>query len=898
MKDHLLRYAIDNIWCNPRQDKQYSYKLSRLTPIEGARVSYVVEKERYQLPTVGTADIWHLYQIGQVVPNLIGMPTTRNKWIPLTVLLEEYLLDCEVYVTSGVLFSRNETFVMITETKNLLVAIRDNKRFPDLMNDTVGSNVYLHLYSNAFFRSTRAVGRRFMHVLTKVATTLEDVRQFQIQSMDLAANKGVPGKAFVNGRLVNEISVSSADVGDYLEFIIDGAYKKTLFFDIADLPTFASSLDNVGKYILHYPGITNTIDYLDDLDIYLVKKRSNNPNLYSGVCYHRSNGIWVRMLTHKDYSVPVGTIEALAAEHPEDTRYLGPEGKWPSDLWNDIESLTLKVIVRHGGYERPLIKDVSRTEELYKLSSDNIVRAMTGADSVANCWLAANLEKSKYVGFMGLTDIKVIPKGYGFDDKVYPDKEYITDYAAKALGYHAAAKLLSNGPLKVITDPDGNYVDLSYNHWEDTTMFEYNEAGELLGHYHHVFGERYRSFNADCYIVEPVIGKGSMQISGFYGKRSVVIPKGHTFRLYVSPIVHLSEGRKWEDITESPDLARFGFFDRTDFNKQKWVWTHDEMQYEVYLRTDELFYLKEMQLNKSSGMLRFAIDAFEDIGGELVNRLLEIPFGQLDVFLNGKPIIEDIDFVSGDLRTVINNLEHLIDGVNTVIIRGTGFCDADIKRYKPSEIGFIEYGVVSSNGRYGLHHNRVQRISADGKLLHSDDVIFDEALSEYRMENVRNGSPYQIQSPQTTFREIFADDFVARKADDLIDEEVSNYLTYYLPKRERLLVDSIDRKYKVFSAASNLILHLILDKKLVPPIENGRFDELKAQELIKPYEWIKRLDIVNTNYNKNHMFVYPHWFDEAIGLTWFEYKLYTYLLKMFLKEPIDISTFVYILRTQ
>lgn len=899
MKDYLLRHVVDNVWCNPRMDRQYSYLLRRLTPVEGVRSTYVIGRERYPLPTVVKGDIWHVFQIGQVLPVLINFPNTLNTWIPLAQLTQERLLDCEVYDASGIIFPRSETFVLVTESKNLLVAVRNNDRYPKLDNPSYGLELYIHLYSNAFFNSDRATGFKWINVYSKVASSIEDVRQFQIKIMDLEAATGIPGKWYVNGRLVNQISAAVADMDDYLEFVHDGSVKDIKYFDIRDLDTFVSSLDNTPKYILHYPGKTDMIDYLDDLDIYLVRRAAVDPSRYTGVLYNRNKGDWVRQLTHKDYSLRVDSIDALFAVHPEDTRYIADGGRWPSDKWNAVDELTLKVYIRHGGHERGLVNDVSRTKYLYQLPEDTIRKVLVGKDSVAECWLAENLERSRYVGFMGLPDYKVYPKGFGLDDKAYPDKEFITTYAADALGYHSAAKLLSDSPLKVQLDVDSvKYVDLTYNHWENSTMFEYSEEGLLLGHYFHLSGSVYYPTNDDCYLVEPIIGKGSMRTSGYYDKRIVDIPKGHTFRVYISTRLELAAGRVWTDITDTADVGAYGYLDVSDHNNHKWVWLHDPVEYDSYIRTDESFYLKEMSLTRRSGVLRFAIDAFEYIRNEWVNRLLEIPFGQLDIFLNGYSLTEDVDFISGDLRTVISNLSYLEEDVNKVVIRGTGFCSPDMKRYKPTDTGFIEYGVLSSNGRHELRSGKVQRIVADGRVLHPDDVVYDEDDTLTVMTQVRNGAPYQIQTPQTTFREVYPDDYNARIRDDIIDKQVSDYLTYYLPIPEREFVDSIEFKCKVVSAGSNLILHLIMTGRLKPIVVNDKLDELAVINSVKEYDWIKRLDIANTDYNSNHIYVYPHWFDEPVGLDWFEYKMYNYIMKQFLNKPLDTSKFIYLTRTQ
>jgi hypothetical protein len=901
MNDYLLRHAIDNVWCNLGQDRQFQYELRQLTPKYGTRKNYVVEYEKYDLPYETEKDWFHVFQIGQIVPSALALPKTYNTWMSLEYLAKEHKMLGEVYVGNGIQFPRAQTWVLITPTQNLLVAVKILPKFPS-MDET---KPYLHFYQNAFFhskRSTTSTQSHFVEARTLLPKTTEELRQFQIRIMDyLALRPGSVPLYWVNGRFVHEISLVTAGVGDWCEFILDTSIYRVQEYTMKTLPTFNSTLDTETKYILHLPKSvqTSTIEFYDDLSVFLCK---SNPALgrFSGISYHHNEGNWLRQLTHRDWSLPVSRCEQFIALHPEDPRHATDPIRWPTDLWTVNDPMVIRVYHRRSGYERPLIAESSRIQELYRLKDDDIIRAMTGADSVP-VWQAANLEKAPYVQFMSANPKIIFPIAFQVPDKFTTPKDDAINFAGDVYGYHESAHLLANNPSKVYNDQGSLVADLAYNYWTDATVFEYDSTGVLIDYYYHTAGRRYSVHNANCTMVEAVTGHGSNNLDGKYGLDPVDISGGYGYRVYVTPVWAGEPTGEWIDITDLPNRADWGFEDTTG-DTPVWRWLAQANQWKGLVRRDHRFYMETYQFNKTTGWIQFSFRHEKTEGGETVSTLMEIPFGQLDVFLNNRPLIENLDYVIipgntfAETKVVLCNLEYL-DDLNTVLIRGTGFCSPDLQLWAPTEFGFVEYGVLSGNAVYDIHTHKMQRIIIDGHYRDFKDVKFEEDFADLVIQDERNGAPYQIQTPQPSFRDVYQPDMAARVKDDAIDKQVSDYMTEYFPQRPRPNPDQIPVHYHVFSVYANKILHEIVKGTLKPPLVNGFYSEMDIARVTAQYDWLKPFDMCNREYNTNHVKVYPHWLPDPVGVTIQEYDFFVRILKMNLRVVPDLAPFIYITRT-
>ncbi len=884
MDNYLLRYAIDNVWQNPAVDRQFSYELQQVTPRYGVRSNYVVEYTRYFLPTNNTRDYYHIYQIGQVIPANLGYPGKRDTWISLANLAQQELTLIDVYQTNGIRYNMSETYVMVTSKSNLLVAVKLNDRFPALDDN----KLYIHFYHNGYFNSPRSVdaGKHWIECRSGSVANSAAIRQLQIQLSDLVTAKGATAMYFINGKPVNEISIVTCQPGDYYDFVMDPSIKRVVELKVEDLPVFNSTLDTQRKYIIHYSGMgDDVIDFYDDLTVHLIKY-GTAPGNYAGITYHHNQGIWLRQLTHRDYSMPVSRVQELIAENPG---------------WDGIGDTYVKVYIRHGAYDRPLIADANRIWELYKLKDVDILQCMTGTGAMNPLWRAENLERTAYVEFMSAPPKFIYPITYNEPTLTNQAKIDAQNFAGEVFGYHECAKLLNDNPAKVYTDPATGIrmVDLAFNFWRNVTLFEYDATGYLLGYHYQEGGDTYNVVDASCEYVEAITGKGSDNLHGVYGLDPIALNPRYNFRVYISPVVGGIITRNWVDITDLSNRNEYGFLDTTDLDAPVWHWVpNTDKPFTGYLRTDEYFYLKELTFTDNPGIIRFTIADTEDHPTGPVTKTMEIPFGELDLFMNRKSLISGLDFYDNGTMIVINNLEaRQTDGIQTILTRGTGFCSPELKRYPPGELGFVEYNVLSNDSVYQIHSHKVQRIVVDGRYMDYHDVIFEEDSGGRVMDNVRNGAPYSIQTPQVVLKSVFENDYKALVEDDIRDKQTSEAMTYYFPKRERELVDVIPRPYLVYSSFSNKVLYDLVKGTLKPPFINGQYSDQDIVNYMRGYEWLQPFDILNRDYNTNHVRVYPHWNTLPIGLTDDQYTFYIRVLKLYLRQPMELSPFIYITRT-
>ena len=851
MSDFLVNHARDNVWCAPRQDVQSIVKPARVTPINGVWNTVRLHGRTHKLPVEGVR--FHVYQIGQLHPLLMGLFPIQSAWVSMAAVCNKQRMIVDLYVDSGIQLSRFSAWYLVTPDKSLIVAVMEQKEIPA---NLIHEDLFLRVYTNAWFNLRRNdPSKQFIKVEGRRPLTTQEVLDIQHHYEETLLLPGYT-YAFVNGFQVSGIDLFTVKVGDYVEYVYDGSIKHVIDFKVSDLRFFTSTLDLKQKYLLHYKGLgDDTIDYHDDIDFFVMKPQVGGR--YQGVYCHRNEADTVRMVTHKDYSLSVPHFLALVDQHPD---------------WEDEQQLVIRMHVRHGGWERSLVFENNRIKELYKLPDADVLDAMHGIHSDVANWKAPVLEAAPYVDIMR-SEWKDVTK-----TKV-----------EGAYGYNAISKLLADTPSFVHLNSNQKVIDVPYGLQSRSTGYEYDVNGLLISWHPHLAGKVYAAREDKANQVEMICGDGSDILDEIYGERLSTLDPRYSYRFYTCPIVNGLPNNKWTDVTDSGSYLRVG-------NTVTWV--TDPTKFYTLIRSDAMFLAYTYKMRATDGLLRFSLNHRAYRNGVEGNYVMQIPMGELDLWLNKRSLIENIDYYVNFPEIIIVNKAYLKD-VETVdqeiTVRFTGFSKKDQSRETCLDFGFVKQGLLSRNNRYDIRDDKVLRMVVDGALKDRKDLKFSEENSGVGVVGSRNGAPYLIRDIVVPLRNHTTEDtYVMRERSQVIDKAVSDYLTEKIPEPSMDGPNVIEMLWPLVSPfACKLIYDLkagILDDDRL----KERYDDNVVIELCQPYVYLLKSDPSQPELKADfdYIIVHPHNLRTVIDLDIYLYRFLSRAVGLYLNGKVNLSHFI------
>lgn len=852
MGDFLQQHAYQNVWCTPNQDKQSIIRPVRITPEGGTWKDFELAWRRHNLPDPTSR--YHIYQIGQIHPLLIGLAAKQNKWLRISDVCKSENLIVDVYTQSGVQLMRTDAYYRVTQDRNLIMAVKiPNAKIPVNLDTQA---LYFRLYTNAYFNSTRANSADdVIHVHGIQSTTTQSILDFQILMASWRAKSVGHVYCFKNGLFVHDISLVNTQVGDYIEFVYDGSIKRVIEFAVGSLSEFTSTMDQVHKYLLHYPGATDQIDYHDDVDFFLVKPL---PVGHHGVYYHKNNETAVRMVTHKDYSVPTQYLHAYAQARPE--------------LSGVVENLKLVLHIRKSGYLRPLVQEHQRIKDLYTLPEEDIVAAMVGINATVSVWKAAALEASGY------TKLMRSPRG-GISRQNVQD----------AYGYNAVSVLLGDTPFHTRLQSGQEVIDVPVGLGDHATSYEYDANGHLLDWHDHVTGSVCTAQEVGTKLIEMIYGTSREHFETWNGVRSFTINPVYSYRYYTCGLVGSVPDNQWVDVTGTDQYAVID-------NVVTWLTPASRA---IMVRSNRYHVTYRINYMSMDGLYTFMVREWDAVAGTY--RTMHVPPGKMDLFLNGRSLIEGLDYIVAYPRVMIINKEYLNDPRNqpqNIVVRLTGFCQSDLKMEKAADVGYVQYGVLSYNNRYDVRNDRVNRIVLEGALYRYDEFTYAEEDYDVHVVDVRNGAPYAIQDIVVPMNDYLAtttgvQDPTAtlRALSQSVDKEVSDYMTVKLPQKRPDVPSAIANRYQVVSPFFNRIIYDLVNGNLWDDKFTEHYSDNWVREQCGVYEYLLQFDPLRDELQPDDRFVviHPHNLNHYLDLGIYQYRFLGRVHALYGRGLVDLS---------
>lgn len=852
MYDPIVDHAIKNVWCTPDQDGQLILKPAKISPFDGVWNTAQVAFRNILLPVAATR--FHVYQIGGIYPILLSLPESNSIWTSLASACNTANLVIDVYSDNGIQMPRSQIWYMVTPDRNVILAVQDQPTINVQLNTMP---IYFRVYKNAYFAS--AMSDPVNDYIKVDGVTVNNTADILAIQTRFNASMTLPGAtyAFVNGLKVSSIDLINVKAGDVVEYVYDSTVRTIIDLPFSALHTFTSTLDSKNKYLIHYPGLgISNIDYHDDIDFFIITPVANGKG--SGVYYHRNMVDAVRMVTYKDYSIPA----AYVAGYLSNVSTLG-----------DISTAILRMHIRKSAYVRPLTFENNRVEELFKLTDDKIVAAMVGVNSTVPTWTADALESSGYTQLMR--------SQYRDITRVLVETAY---------GYNAVSKILADTPSATTMVANLPSVALPYGLINKSVCYEYDANGLLINWYQHNNATVYNAVNSNAAMVEAIAGIGGPVLDEVYGGNNIPLDPTAEYRFYTCPIRSGVPTNVWTDVTNTGSYL---------VQNNILQWAVDPNTTYTLVRSNKYILAYDLNIMVTNGVLILTLAHQQTRNGVTSTWDMQVPMGELDLFLNGYGLVEGIDYIFNFPEIVILNkayLQNPLTNTQKVTVRFTGFCKSDLSRTIHEDKGFIKYGLLSRNNRYDIRDDKVLRIVVGGKLFDRKQLQFSESNTGVTVPLPNNGLPYSIRDIVVPLYGLgIGDTYAARDASAVIDKSVSDYMTTLLPEPVITAPNVITGVYQLYSPFCSRIIYDLHLNNINDPRLMQQYSDSDVKAICAPYEYLLKFDPtqIGLTIDPNYVAIHPHNLNTVIALTLYQYSFLQRVIAMYMNNNlVDISHFV------
>ena len=880
----LVDHAYKNVWSAPGQDKQYILAPTRTSPRRGDIWTTKLGMSTRNLPSSG--DRYDIFTFGDLLPILLGMSDITEAWVNGAGHSEAKNLLIHIYNQNGVRFPLHLTWFLYTRHGGLIIALKRQKEYESFKHE----QIYIKWRSAAYYKFKEVTLPNKVEV--GYHQYLENNGPYlNFRSKVSGIKSRDDGHIFLyhNGIRVRDWAVKNLLPGDHLEYVWSLDVREVIECRYDELLSFDSTLDNARKFIIPRPDLGTGIDYVDDVDFYLINYTKEFE--YKGVYLHQNRIDSVRMLTHKDYALKSAYVNSAISDQG----------------WSTGDDIRIEVVVRHSGFERDLVDEQLRIKELFKLPEDLRVKVMGGL--VASPIYVLNVSITRYLtdnhhkglrvgGEVPIADYTKNPHTVGiWTADVLESSSYLKimrapvngitpELVMDAYGYNAVTKLTGDLPIEAPTN--SKIIDLFYGQYCDSTVYEYDSQGVLLDWHLHKKGIQYVVRNPEVSLIEVHAGTGTESLKTIFNshrnQQVVTLDSIRSYRFYKGRMHISGEMIDWIDVTG--DDYYYTVVD------SKVVWNQVAFADVTAIRNDLDFLSRDIELPTIDGALIFTVGGEETFPGEVnTYTLMKIPPGELDVFLNGYDLVEGVDYLVRwpEICIISKQYRDLSKVHQRVTVRARGFCDYKLELDQDEDSGFIVRNQLSRNNRYDVRDDKVTRLSIGGKLKLAKDVDFAEDGTF--VNPIANGTPYRVTHPYIPLRSLVSlETYEYRDTSLRIDKAISEFMDVHLPEPVIDSTNPIMDRYQVVSPFISKILEDMLGGFISMDEFLGDYNNQVLETRFKGYEYLLPYDPIVNNFREDLFTFLPHQ-RPTVELTLPQFRVLDRLIQFHLKGKIELSRY-------
>lgn len=556
-------------------------------------------------------------------------------------------------------------------------------------------------------------------------------------------------------------------------------------------------------------------------DLELFLMDSKEP-LGMGMYISRSKPSNLRQITHTDWGVDYSLIRELVGDR-------------------DINDFYIRVFVRVSNDGDKLTHEFNRIKELYKFTHNEIESIMLSKVSTLEMWTAGELEVSEYARLLRT-----------------PYSRLTMDLVYKAYGYSASSYYTSYNHYKVESGAARLCEQMSFN----STVYEYSDVGNYLGSHYHLNGEYYVPKNSLCTQIQVYSGKAGAflnystsdepeQLNPSVGYRFFTVAKPY------SPGV--------SEITEvTGDDTKYRIVD----HNVEWLVDTDGILGIVV--SDDYFFQKDYLVTN------------DDLYHIPINSDFE--FETVEVWLNNKPLIENIDFTYVGLAVSVRNVKWVKDN-NVVTVRGSGIKTEDPKFDVKLNTGFIVNGKMMVDDSHELVENKILKCIVGGKVMDVAELNW-ETHTTLTIDNSMDGQPYSVREVLAPVRGVKDyDPYYLRELSKSQDAKVINFNNVHKDIEDQ--PSAIVSRHELYSVVLYKVMQDI--KKYGRLILEPHQDVPELDLWMNQYDNLRDIDVTLGKIDLRYVRIMPGPMVDEYELTEAEYNFLQRINKTYLNGLVELS---------